>query len=212
MVFSMRLFGLTGGIASGKSTVAKRFRARGVVVIDADSVAREVVLPGAPVLAELSDAFGADIVVAGVLDRAALARAVFGDRAKEQKLASLMHPLIAARTQELANRQAAAGALLCCYEASLLVENGLADAFRPLVVVTVSERVQRARLQMRDARPAVEDERRIGAQLPSAEKTKVADYVIENNGPEDALCARADEVLDALCALLGLPRFPATPG
>src|SRR5580658_10202629 len=129
----MRVFGLTGGIASGKSTVAARFAARGVPVLDADAFAREVVAIGTEGLAEVVAAFGAGVLFPdGSLDRKALAAIVFADETSRRRLQAITHPRIAAltatRTAELAGREP-----LACYEAALLVENGLADAFRPLV-------------------------------------------------------------------------------
>jgi len=154
----VHLFGLTGGIASGKSTVAARLRARGVPVIDADEVAREVVAPGTVGLRALVDAFGGGIVGAdGALDRKALARVAFSNDGARKRLNAITHPLIAQRTAARAAELAASGEPLVCYEAALLVENGVADAFRPLVVVACPEDVQLARLRSRDG-ASVEDE------------------------------------------------------
>ncbi|HLK41119.1 MAG TPA: dephospho-CoA kinase, partial [Polyangiaceae bacterium] len=122
----MRLFGLTGGIASGKSTVAARLRARGLPVIDADFLAREVVAPGSEGLRAVLDAFGAGLVdPSGALDRQALARIVFADDAARRRLNSILHPLIAGRTAARAAELEARGEALGCYEAALLVENGV---------------------------------------------------------------------------------------
>ena len=121
----MHVFGLTGGIASGKSAVAARFRERGVPVIDADELAREVVAPGSDGLALVAAEFGADVLAAdGSLDRKKVAARVFGDKDKLTRLNAITHPRIAAlsarRTAELAGR----GEPLACYEAALIVENG----------------------------------------------------------------------------------------
>ena len=131
----VHLFGLTGGIASGKSTVAARLRALGVPVIDADQLAREVVAPGTDGLREIVDQFGAGVIGAsGALDRKALAKLVFADESARRKLNAITHPRIAARARELAEALAGTGEPLACYEAALIVENGLTDALRPLVV------------------------------------------------------------------------------
>jgi dephospho-CoA kinase len=190
------LFGLTGGLASGKSSVAAFFRARGVPVIDADRLAREVVAPGSPGLAAVIEAFGLGVVAAdGTLDRAALAARVFADPAERARLNAILHPRIGALTAERAAALAAAGEPLACYEAALLVENGLADAFRPLVVVAVPEAVQVARAMARDGVTEAEARARIAAQMPLESKVAVADYVIDTSGERAATERRADEVL-----------------
>lgn len=198
------LFGLTGGVASGKSTVARRFAARGLDVIDADQVARDVVEPGTDGLAAVVQAFGEGVLTAeGRLDRPALGKLVFGDPEARRRLEGLLHPRIAMETQRRAAALAEGGKALACYEAALLVENGMQDAFRPLVVVSLPPEVQRARLMARDGATEEEAQRRIDAQLPLAQKVAVADHVIDNTGDLDALLARADEVLDAIRAEVG---------
>lgn len=202
-----RLFGLTGNIASGKSTVARRFAARGVPSLDADRFARDVVAPGTEGLRDVVDAFGPGVLDAsGAVDRKALGALVFADPAKRKRLNEITHPRIAAATQAALAALESAGAPLGCYEASLLVENGIADAFRPLVVVLAPEAQQRDWLVRRDGLGEAEALARIGSQLPAAEKARVADFVIENAGSLDALIARADETLDALLDRLGLDR------
>jgi dephospho-CoA kinase len=197
------LFGLTGGLGSGKSTVAARFRQRGIPVLDADQIAREVVEPGTEGLAEVVRAFGADLVRAdGTLDRARLAERVFGDDAARRRLNAMLHPRIGARTFELAAALEAAGERIACYEAALLVENGLADAFRPLVVVSAPEAVQVARAVARDGCTEEQARARIRAQLPLQAKVAAADYVIDNAGDRGSTERRADEVLAAIRAKL----------
>lgn len=204
----MLLFGLTGGIASGKSTVAARFRERGVPVIDADQVARDVVAPGSDGLAAVTAAFGEAVLdPSGALDRKKLAAIAFADEAARKKLNGILHPRIGMRTAELSAELAAAGHAVACYEAALLIENRVADAFRPLVVVAAPEATQIQRAVARDAMTPAEAEARVRAQLPLAEKRKVADHVIENDGDLSRLIARADEVLDAV-----LRAAPGAPG
>jgi dephospho-CoA kinase len=193
------LFGLTGGLASGKSTVAARFRARGVPVIDADQIAREVVVPGTEGLAEVVAAFGREVLAPdGSLDRKRLGEVVFGDDDKRRRLNAILHPRIGARTFSLAAELDARGEPLACYEAALLVENGAADAFRPLVVVAAPEEVQVARAMARDGSTEEQARARIHAQMPLAAKIAVADHVIENDGDRAATERRADQVLDAI--------------
>jgi dephospho-CoA kinase len=201
---TMHLFGLTGGIASGKSTVAARLRAFGVAVIDADEVAREVVASGTEGLRAIVAEFGDGVLDAvGTLDRKALGRVVFADDAKRKRLNAITHPLIGKRTLERAAELERAGESLACYEAALLVENGAADAFRPLVVVSCPEEVQIARILVRGAtRQEALD--RIRAQKPVAEKVAVADFVIDTDGPVEASARRTREVLAAVCARVGV--------
>ena len=195
------LFGLTGGLASGKSTVAARFRERGLPVIDADQLAREVVLPGSEGLDAVVAAFGAEVLDAsGALDRAKLAAIVFKDPEKRRRLNAILHPRIGALSMKRAAELAERGEPFACYEAALLVENGLADAFRPLVVVAVPEDVQVARAMARDGCGEDEARARIRAQMPLSEKIAAADHVIDNAGSKDDTRTRADEVLDAIRA------------
>ena len=198
---SLRHFGLTGGLGSGKSTVAARFRAAGVPVLDADRLAREVVEPGTDGLRAVVTAFGEGVLTAGgSLDRAALAALVFGDDDARRRLNGILHPRIAARTLELTAALESRGEQLACYEAALLVENGLADAFRPLVVVAVPEDVQLARAVARDACTDEQARARVRAQLPLQVKVAAADYVIDNSGDLAATERRADEVIAAIRA------------
>lgn len=200
----MLLFGLTGGLASGKSSVAARFRAQGVPVIDADQLARDVVAPGSPGLAEVVAAFGEDVLLPdGSLDRARLGDRVFGDPEKRRALNAILHPRIGALGMERAEALAARGEKLACYEAALLVENGLADAFRPLVVVAVPEAVQLARAMARDGSTEAQARARIAAQRPLADKVAVADHVIDNAGSPEATARQADAVLAAIREKLG---------
>lgn len=190
------LFGLTGGLASGKSTVAARFRASGLPVLDADQIAREVVFPGTEGLAQIVAAFGPSVLGPdGALDRACVAGIVFADPEKRRTLNAIVHPRIGARTAELLDELNARGEPLACYEAALLVENKLADAFRPLVVVAVPEDVQIARAMARDGMTEEQARGRLAAQLPLAEKIAVADYVIDNTGDRPSTERQADEVL-----------------
>jgi dephospho-CoA kinase len=207
----VHLFGLTGGIASGKSAVAARLRARGVPVIDADQLAREVVVPGSEGLAAITGAFGADLLLPdGALDRKKLAKRMFEDDSMRAKVNGMLHPRIAALTMQRAAELGAAGHPLACYEAALIVENGMADAFRPLVVVAAPEAAQVARAALRDAAAEEDVRARIRAQVPLAEKVAAADFVIENDGTLGDLARKTDEVLAALCARLGVDeaRFP----
>ncbi|HKQ70431.1 MAG TPA: dephospho-CoA kinase [Polyangiaceae bacterium] len=206
------LFGLTGGLASGKSSVARRFRERGVSVIDADEVAREVVTLGSEGLGEVARHFGARVLAAdGSLDRKVLGAIVFADPSARRDLEAITHPRIARATQERADALAKRGDVLACYEAALLIERGIADAFRPLVVVAADEALQIARAMARDGIDEREARARLAAQLPLSDKAAVADYVIRNDGDQAALSREADRVLDAICRSRHVDpaRFPA---
>jgi dephospho-CoA kinase len=201
----VHLFGLTGGIASGKSTAAARIRSHGVPVIDADELAREVVAPGTEGLREIVEAFGTAVLdPAGTLDRKALASIAFADEAARSRLNAVTHPRIAALTVERSAELARAGEPLACYEAALIVENGAADVFRPLVVVACPEEVQIARVRARDGASARDAFARIRAQKPLGEKVAVADFVIDTSGTLEESARRTDEVLLAICRRLGI--------
>ena len=209
----MHLFGLTGGIASGKSTVAARLRARGLPVIDADELAREIVAPGTDGLREIVEAFGDGVLdAAGALDRKALARIAFSDDAARRRLNAITHPRIAQRTAERADALALSGAPLACYEAALLIENGVADMFRPLVVVACPEAVQIDRIRARDDASRDDAMARIRAQKSLAEKVAAADFVIDTTGTFEENRQRTDAVLRAICEKFGVdPARYATP-
>ncbi|HEY8091298.1 MAG TPA: dephospho-CoA kinase [Polyangiaceae bacterium] len=201
----MHLFGLTGGIASGKSTVAARFRRRGLPVVDADALAREVVEPGTPGLAAVVEAFGPGVLTAeGALDRKAVARIVFADTAARRRLEAITHPRISALGIEKAGKLADEGHPLACYEAALIVENSIADAFRPLVVCSCPEELQLRRVQARDATSAEDALARIRAQRPLAEKVAMADFVVDSSGTLEQGAIQADEALAGVCARVGV--------
>ena len=189
----MRVFGLTGGMASGKSVVGARFASRGVPIVDADLVSREVALPGSEALALIAAAFGPGFILPdGALDRKKLSAAVFGDAAKVAKLNGIMLPRIAAASAKKVADLGASGEELVCYEAALLVEN--VDGRRvswPLVVVSAPLEVQIARASARDGLSAEHVRARIAAQKALEEKERVADIVIRNDGSPVRAAARA---------------------
>jgi dephospho-CoA kinase len=194
----LRLIGLTGGIGSGKSTVARLIAARGIPVLDADQLAREAVEPGSPALAEIAaawpDALGAD----GALDRRKLGALVFADAAARARLEAILHPRIAELADAHAARLAAAGHKLGFYEASLLVETGRYRDLDGLVVVTAPDDVRVRRAAARDGAGEAAARARLGAQLPAAELLRVATHVIDNDGDMAALEAKVEDLLRAL--------------
>jgi dephospho-CoA kinase len=177
--------GLTGGIASGKTTVAKLFAARGVPILDTDQIARDVAEPGQPALAEVVAAFGQDILGPdGRLDRPRLRARVFADPDSRQRLEAILHPAIRA---ELARRAEAAGGPYQVWVIPLLVEGGQVDRVDRILVVDCPEAVQLARVQARDGE--TEDSARaiLAAQASRAQRLAAADDVIVNDGEEAGL-------------------------
>ena len=193
-------FGLTGGIGSGKSTVARHFRSRGLPVIDADELAREAVAKGSAGLSEIVAAFGPEILQAdGSLDRAALAQRVFGAPAELARLEAITHPRVRALAKARLDALEKQGEPLACYEVPLLYEVGLEREYKPVVVVSVPESVQLERAVARDASSAERIQRRIAAQLPLGEKVRRADFVIDNTGSVEQTLRAADQVLAGIC-------------
>ena len=197
MADRVRRVGLTGGIASGKSTAAALLAERGALVIDADVLAREVVEPGTPGLTAVVARFGPSVLAPdGRLDRAALGRLVFSDdegsRAARRDLEAVVHPAVRARAAEL--EAGAAPDQVVVQVIPLLVETGRADAFDLVVVVDVTEAVQRARLLARGGLSEAEADGRIAAQAARAERLAAADVVLDNGGSRDDLVRHVDEL------------------
>lgn len=194
------LVGLTGGVATGKSTVSAMFRALGCVIIDADLLAREVVEPGQPAYREIVEAFGPGVLQPdGGLDRKALGAVVFADSARRRRLEAITHPRIrerfAARLAELAG-QGFDGIVI--FDAPVMIESGNYRTMDRLVVVTSDEASQVARQQARDVLGEAGARRRIESQMPVAEKARLADYVVDNSGDLAATEAQVREVHRAL--------------
>jgi dephospho-CoA kinase len=180
-----RVIGLTGGIASGKSSVARVLRELGARVVDADLLARQVVEPGQPAYDDIVRSFGRDVLAPdGEIDRKKLGAIVFADAEQRRRLNAITHPRIAAAGQAEIARHASAGATVVFYEAALLVEAGLHRALAGLVVVSAPPEVQLARLVARDGLSESEARARLAAQLPLADKLAVATHVIDNAGDE----------------------------
>lgn len=206
------MFGLTGGYGSGKSSVAARLRTRRVPVIDADELARAVVLPGSRGLREIAEQFGPAVVAGGVLDRRALAQIVFADPSARARLNAITHPRVQELRVERQRALADAGEPLACYEVPLLYENGLESELAAVVVVTTPEALQITRAMARDRASEAEVRARLAAQLPLADKAARADFVIDNSGRRELTEARTDEVLRALCSRLGVDASRYFPG
>lgn len=187
--------GLTGGMGSGKSTVARRLRELGATVIDADAIAREIVEPGQPALRELATAFGTDILLAdGSLNRAELARRAFADDASRETLNSITHPRIAERTAERYREAAETGAEIVVYDMPLLIENGLDKDQDVVVVVHADVATRLDRLVAHRGVDRDDAARRIAAQIDDETRKVAADIVLDNSGTEAQLVAQVDRV------------------
>lgn len=198
----MKVIGLTGGIATGKSTVARLLTERhGIPVIDADRVARAVVARGTEGLRAVVDAFGPDVLCDdGTLDRPALRKHVMADEAARRTLEGITHPRIhKAITDQLAT-WAVEGVPVAMVEAALLVETGSYRLYDALVVVSASAETQIARVMARDGVSEVDARAVLKVQLPLADKIAVADHVIDNDGDEQALVEAVDRLAEALQA------------
>ncbi|MFJ6698554.1 dephospho-CoA kinase [Streptomyces sp. NPDC091272] len=178
--------GLTGGIGAGKSEVSRLLASYGAVVVDADKIAREVVEPGTPGLDAVVAAFGPDVLTAdGTLDRPALGAVVFTDPAKLKILNGIVHPLVGARSAEL-ERAAPADAVVI-HDVPLLTENGLASLYDLVVVVDASPQTQLDRLVRLRGTSEADARGRMAAQATREQRLAVADLVIDNDGPLEAL-------------------------
>lgn len=203
---SLKVFGLTGGIASGKSTVSRLWAKWGVPIVDADLVSRQVMVPGAPAFNAIIECFGLEIVTpTGEIDRKALGSIVFSDSKKRALLNSIVHPRIASQTRAMFSELRSSGEKLACYDAPLLIEGGFAAAFRPLVVVTVPPDVQLNRVMARDDLTEQEARSRISAQMSQDAKVEKADIVINNDDDLSMLMFRARQALDRVMQMVSVP-------
>lgn len=191
--------GLTGGVASGKSTVSTVLEELGAVVIDADQLAREAVAPGTEGLREVVDAFGPEVLTAeGELDRPAMGRLVFADPAKRAVLEGIIHPRVRARGAEL---EAAAGPhAVVVHDIPLLVETGQADRFDAVLVVDVPAGLQVERMTALRGMSEEDARARMAAQATPEQRRAVATYVIENTGTLEDLRRKVAEVFEELVA------------
>ncbi|MFF4300734.1 dephospho-CoA kinase [Streptomyces sp. NPDC001601] len=185
--------GLTGGIGAGKSEVSRLLVGHGAVLIDADRIAREVVAPGTPGLAAVTEAFGPEVLAAdGSLDRPGLGSIVFADPARLAVLNSIVHPLVGARSREL--ESAAADDAVVVHDVPLLAENGLAQLYDVVVVVDTAPETQLDRLTRLRGMTEEDARARMAAQATREKRLEIADIVIDNDVPLDALRQRVGEV------------------
>lgn len=188
--------GLTGGMGSGKSTVARRFAELGAVIIDADQIARDVVEPGEPALAELAEAFGEGIVLDdGSLNRGELAKRAFVSAEKTELLNSITHPRIEQRTEEQFN---AAGDAIIVFDSPLLIEMGQSEAQDLVVVVYTPVEVRLDRLVESRGVDREDAKQRIAKQISDDKRLQFADVVLENSGTEEDLVRQVDRIWERI--------------
>jgi len=195
----VKLVGLTGGIASGKSTVAAMLRELGAKIINADDLARAIVQPGKEAWKEIVAAFGTEILRPDrAIDREKLRSAIFEDPQKRKRLDAITHPRIRALAQARAHELAAKGSAIVVYGAPLLFENEAHLWLRPVILVACLDALQRRRLKARDHLGEAEIEQHLKAQMPLSEKRPLADFVIENDGDLDELKKQVKDVWEKI--------------
>ena len=197
----MRFVGLTGGIGSGKSTVAEMLRARGAVVIDSDALAREVVEPGTLGFDAVQAAFGSEVVTGGRLDRAALAAIVFADHDRRAALEAIVHPEVARRATEIVAQHVDTDDVVVL-DSPLLIETGRHRDVELVIVVSAEPETQIGRLVARGMDEA-DARARLAAQMPLADKAEVADVVLDNEGTLEELEGQVDRLWSDLTGAAG---------
>ena len=190
----MKIIGLTGGIATGKSTVARLLAEQhGARIIDADQLSREVVAPGSPALVPIAELFGPEVISAdGTLDRQAVRKLVFSDPARRRALEALLHPAIAELALLRLEEARQAGASVAVYMAPLLIEAGATDRVDEIWVVTVKPEAQLSRLMARDQCSLEQARQIVAAQMPLTEKERFGLVVIENSGSLEETARQVD--------------------
>lgn len=195
----VKIVGLTGGIATGKSTVASMLRELGAEIVDADELAREVVKPQQEAWKEIVEAFGAGILRKDkTIDREKLGQLVFADTTARKRLESITHPRIRALADERIQGLTAEGADAIVYDAPLLFENQIHLWIRPVILVAADPQTQKQRLRERDRLSEREIQQRLEAQMPMEKKRKLADLVIENNGDLEELKRQVQSVWEKI--------------
>lgn len=194
----MRVFGLTGGIGSGKSSAARLFREYGVPIVDADALAKKAVEPGTQVLRAIADEFGPGYLdITGSLDRKRMGELVFSDLSARKRLNDIVHPEVRRRAAVSFHNLEEEGTETAGYDVPLLFETGMTD-YKPVVVVWASEDTCLRRIVDRDGLEWSEARRRVAAQIPIDEKAGKADIVIWNDGSTSELRTSVQTALDAL--------------
>jgi dephospho-CoA kinase len=199
----MITFGLTGGIACGKSAVTKTFLANSIPMVDADIVARQVVLPGSTGLTMIVETFGSSYLLDdGTLNRPALASLVFNDKKAMMELNHIMGPIIEIESKNQIGLFHHEGHPIVGYDAALIIEQGNAKNYRPLIVVSCPEDTQLARLMSRNSLTREEAMARIASQMPTAQKITFADYVVDTSGTIENSIAQTELIIYNLRKML----------
>ncbi|OFL16666.1 dephospho-CoA kinase [Corynebacterium sp. HMSC067D03] len=197
----MKKVGLTGGIGSGKSTVARMLADEGFPVVDADQIAREIMEPGSPVLAQVAEVFGEDLIDdTGALNRAELAKRAFSSTEQTEKLNALTHPAIRAESNRRFDEAEKAGARAVIYDMPLLVDLGLHHDMDMTVVVDVDVDDRVRRLVDKRGLTEADARARIAQQVDDDTRRAAADIVVDNNGPLEALAAQVEKVVRMIAA------------
>lgn len=190
------IIGLTGSIASGKSTVAQMLAAYQLPIVDADVIARQVVEPGTYTLQKIAEAFGSEVIAAdGTMDRAKVGALIFNNEEKRTVLNGIIHPAIRAEMLRARNKYIAQGEKAVIMDIPLLFESKLQHFVEKIIVVTVSEEVQLERLMKRNGFSVEEARMRIATQIPVSEKVALADAVVFNDGTLEETAIQVQDIL-----------------
>lgn len=202
----MKVIGLTGGIATGKSSVASLLREFGAKIVDADQIAREIVRPGQSAWQGIVDAFGPQILKADkTIDRDKLRKIIFKDNEARRILETITHPQIRRLAQEKIKKLASEGAGITVYEAPLLYENSVHLWVGPVILVACDLETQKTRLRERDGLSVKEIEQHLKAQMPLEAKRQLADIIIENIGDLEDLRKQVKEVWEKITTISHAP-------
>lgn len=192
-----KIIGLTGGIASGKSTVSNWLLSQGYPVVDADIAARKVVEPSMPALEKIRKAFGDDVLLPdGTLDRKRLGSIIFANEEKRQTLNAIVHPAVREWMRQETERAFGEGASIVIMDIPLLFESKLTHMVEETILVYVTKETQLKRLMERDGYMEADALARIHAQMPIDEKKELADYIVDNNGPLSETIEQMKQIMD----------------
>ena len=192
-----KIIGLTGGIASGKSTVSNWLLSQGYPVVDADIAARKVVEPSMPALEKIRKAFGDDVLLPdGTLDRKRLGSIIFANEEKRQTLNAIVHPAVREWMKQETERAFGEGASIVIMDIPLLFESKLTHMVEETILVYVTKETQLKRLMERDGYMEADALARIHAQMPIDEKKELADYIVDNNGPISETIEQMKQIMD----------------
>lgn len=197
----MKIVGLTGSIATGKSVVAKMFAELGVKIVDSDAIAKDIVRNGKPAYNEILEHFGSDVLAPdGEIDREKLGKIIFEDETKRQILNEITHPRVFEIMRTEINIYASQGVAVAMCDVPLLIESGAQNWLKPIVLVYVDRETQLARLMQRDGCSRERAISRISSQMQIDEKRKFADYIIDNSGSIEDTRRQVEKIYETLIA------------